>query len=342
MTPRELIYSAFRAAGVIKTEETPFHDMVNDNLALINLILGSWGAKELLPYASVSRLLATEVNRRVYGIIADADADDDNGIGPIAHNNKDCDFAGDLCSDGVATMDVPRQVVLAPAGDESSNTFTVTGTNYDGDVIREVITGVKGTGVGTVSVFGTELFKTVTAIAATNDCAEAVTCGSASVIDIARPIKILRALSRLSGADTPINIISKDRYYYEVPSKATTGTPTKLLYERSYPTGKITLYPEPSAVGTLLFDMWRPFKEIASSALDTDINLPEVYILALRQTLIVLLSPEYDKAVTVDKEKAALDTLSTVRKLSSMSIKGLAQATPKAVVDGQLAENKSL
>jgi len=76
----------------------------------------------------------------------------------------------------VATLDTPRRILLTPAGNESSNTFTITGTGWNGDPITEALTG------GNATATYTNLdFATITQIVATNTAAGAVTVGTNGV-----------------------------------------------------------------------------------------------------------------------------------------------------------------
>jgi len=109
------------------------------------------------------------------------DAADDNGISvsqtPAAGGAQNLTITGALASGGVATMDVARQVIITSAGDESGRTFSVTGTNVHGDVIKEDITGIN-IGVAT-SVHD---YKTVTQVQVDADTAGAVLVGTSGVL----------------------------------------------------------------------------------------------------------------------------------------------------------------
>src|ERR1700740_493972 len=66
---------------------------------------------------------------------------------------------GSLATGGVATLDVARRVLFTPAGNESANKFTITGTDAAGNVITDVVAG--GNATATYSAMD---FKTVTSI----------------------------------------------------------------------------------------------------------------------------------------------------------------------------------
>lgn len=91
-----------------------------------------------------------------------------------------------VTSDGATTDDVSvgtysaaalspaGRVTITPAGDESTNTFTITGTNWNGDTISEVLAGQNA--AASTSVLD---YKTVTSVVAENATAAAVEIGTA-------------------------------------------------------------------------------------------------------------------------------------------------------------------
>lgn len=105
-------------------------------------------------------------------------AADDNGIcqsqSPGAAGNLTIN--GALASGGVATMDVARRVGITSAGDDSTATFTVTGTDRYGRAQTETVTGTNG------SVASTEHdFLTVAVVHISKASAAAVIVGTTSV-----------------------------------------------------------------------------------------------------------------------------------------------------------------
>lgn len=74
----------------------------------------------------------------------------------------------------VATLSPAGRITIVSAGDESGNTFTISGTNWSGSPISEVITGAN---IGTAtSVMD---YKTITSVVAENTTADAITIGTA-------------------------------------------------------------------------------------------------------------------------------------------------------------------
>lgn len=79
---------------------------------------------------------------------------------------------GANASGGVATFTAARQVTITCAGNDAGRTFTITGTDVDGTVITEDVSGAD-TDVST----STKHFKTVTQIAVDDATAGAITVG---------------------------------------------------------------------------------------------------------------------------------------------------------------------
>lgn len=70
------------------------------------------------------------------------------------------------------TFAVPRQVTIVAAGDESANTFVVTGTNANGISVSETVAG-PNTATATTAAY----FKTVSSVTVSGDAAGALTVG---------------------------------------------------------------------------------------------------------------------------------------------------------------------
>lgn len=88
---------------------------------------------------------------------------------------------GSLVTAGVATLDThpntARRVIVTPAADESTNTFTITGTDRYG---RPQVEALKGVANPTVAQSSKD-FLTVTKVVPTNNTAGAITVGTSSV-----------------------------------------------------------------------------------------------------------------------------------------------------------------
>jgi hypothetical protein len=81
---------------------------------------------------------------------------------------------GSLATGGVATIPVPSQVTLTSTGNISARTFTITGTDYRGQIISEAIAGPNNNTVTT-----TNTFATVTAISVNGAVGTATSLGNA-------------------------------------------------------------------------------------------------------------------------------------------------------------------
>lgn len=85
-------------------------------------------------------------------------------------------ITGALASGGVATLGYGRKVTITSVGNDSSKTFTITGTDHIGNAQTESITGPNAT-----TTTGTKNFVTVTQVAINGAAAGAVTVGAAAV-----------------------------------------------------------------------------------------------------------------------------------------------------------------
>lgn len=83
---------------------------------------------------------------------------------------------GTLASGGVATLDNPRRVLITASGNESSKTFTITGTGFTGGTQSETITGPNATTAQSVLDY-----KTVTSITISGNAAGSLTVGTNGV-----------------------------------------------------------------------------------------------------------------------------------------------------------------
>lgn len=96
--------------------------------------------------------------------------------------------AGDLTLDGVlvvddvAVLDTPRRILITTSADETSKTFTLYGTDWNGNDVSETIAGVNNTTVQSVYDYST-----ITRIAVSAALAGAVIVGTNGVAS-SRPI----------------------------------------------------------------------------------------------------------------------------------------------------------
>ena len=92
-------------------------------------------------------------------------------------NNAALTLGGALTSGGSYTADTgtARQITLLSAGDDSSKTFTVVGTDVNGDALSETVTGANA---GTAT--STEYFAPVTSITAVGNPAGNMSAGTST------------------------------------------------------------------------------------------------------------------------------------------------------------------
>ena len=112
------------------------------------------------------------------------DALDADGVADGAYSTSTAGsltLAGALVSTGVATFDVPRAVSITATADNSSGTFTISGTDKYGHALTEAIVGPTGT------VTGQKAFLTVSGVSnagATTTGGAAIDVGTADVLGL--------------------------------------------------------------------------------------------------------------------------------------------------------------
>ena len=116
-------------------------------------------------------------------IAADTTAADTDGVcqsqTPAAGGVQDLTINGALSSGGIATFTTARFITITSASDDSGRTFTVIGTDVNGNAQTETIEGPATT------VTGTLYFRTVTQVTVDDDTAGAITVGmSNDAIDV--------------------------------------------------------------------------------------------------------------------------------------------------------------
>jgi len=98
------------------------------------------------------------------------------GTGTYTVNNSQTFSSGTIYGLVVATLDTPRRVLITTSGNESSNTFTVIGTDAGGNFQSEVVTGPN-----VANAYTNLDFKTVTAVVISGAASGAVTVGTNNI-----------------------------------------------------------------------------------------------------------------------------------------------------------------
>jgi hypothetical protein len=132
-----------------------------------------------------------------------------------------------------------------------------------------------------------------------------------------RPINITDAFIRIGDGidggslDIPLVLLSNHQYA-DIPLKGMPSTQSRALYyENQYPLGRVSLYPVPSAVFSVVLMYNTMFTNVA---LDTDLSgMPPGYALALQYNLAKYLAVEYNKEWTAAKDKIATDSLGNIK-----------------------------
>lgn len=107
-------------------------------------------------------------------------------------------LSGSLVTAGVATMDQARRVIVTPAANESSNFFTIVGTDRYGRPQTEVVAGVANPAVAQ----STKDFLTVTSITPTSNGAGNASAGTNTVASSAPMIADWSPNGNLIGCST--------------------------------------------------------------------------------------------------------------------------------------------
>lgn len=152
------------------------------------------------------------------------------------------------------------------------------------------------------------------------------TIGVGQFFNTERPLRLIRAFSRVSNLDRPCDVVTPEKYL-GIGYKAQPGPWPKMVYYNSgFPTGVLNFWPVPSS--GVEMHIWSD-AIFSSLALSDTVSLPRGYFLGLQYNLAELLCSEYGMAVPPDIRRFA----SQFRNI----IKGL-NATPQqeASVDGVL------
>lgn len=132
-----------------------------------------------------------------------------------------------------------------------------------------------------------------------------------------RPNQLLDA-SILSDTTTyPLNIISEAEYI-DITAKTTSGTPSSIFIQYTYPLVNLYLYPVPDAAVTLNLYSLKPFTETASFTAITDtLSLPVNYQEPVIYNLAIRMATEFGVTVSPELVSVATDSYNKLINLNA-------------------------
>lgn len=139
---------------------------------------------------------------------------------------------------------------------------------------------------------------------------QSYTIGIGGNFNTERPLQIVEAYLRLNTVDYQLSIINDVTFDGIILKDIQSAIPEALLYETSYPLGKISLFPIPTA-GTLFLRTEKQLTQIAS--LDTELQFPPGWERALRYSLAIELAGEYGQPVNEALYMMATDALGKIK-----------------------------
>lgn len=166
-------------------------------------------------------------------------ADPDGVVDAVTTTGGDLSMSGALVSGGVAIFDVPRAVAIQCTGNNSGDTFIITGTDQYGETLVEHITGPNNT-----TVYGKKAFKTITAVTVNSALSGAVNVGTSNILGL--PVRIA-SKSHVHA----INVDGDRAPTATAGSTVVAGVDTAATATTGDPRGTITPHPVPN--GTLTF-----------------------------------------------------------------------------------------
>lgn len=128
-----------------------------------------------------------------------------------------------------------------------------------------------------------------------------------------RPVSIQSAFVKQSNAELPVNILTIGDWN-QISVKDVSGTfPTKLYYEPTSPSGKISVWPKPASTSTLVLYTLKPITSFSN--VSDVVSFPTGYERAIIFNLAIELAPEYGRSAP-----AEVVTIATASKAAIKSI----------------------
>jgi VCBS repeat-containing protein len=242
-------------------------------------------------------------------------------------------MAGALVVDSMAYLPSQRPVLVYSSGNDSTVTFTITGTDAAGAAVTETITGPN-----TTTVYTTKTFATVTVVYISDAGTGSIEVGcvgdnigiqldtgalhwtyiagalsttltlvtvlaSAASVDnhvyvydkeIQRPVDIIEARRRRAdGKDVPLILISRDKYE-RFSDKTTGGTINSVYYDPQRINGVLYSWPSCNDVQEYIVMTVRyPLEDVISGT--DNFDLPPEWMEAIAWNLGTRIAPKYSK-----------------------------------------------
>lgn len=134
-----------------------------------------------------------------------------------------------------------------------------------------------------------------------------------------RPYKIEECFVRVSGTDSPVDLLTAEQWFALEDKTDTATYPDRAYYEPTLPTGTLIVYPVPSAVSSLHIVTWQVVSSLA--ALSTSIALPPGYERAMAYNLAIeWAGPEFGLSPSNDVRKIAQDSLASIQRANHRPI----------------------
>lgn len=269
VTRDNIIKAAFQKLGIVGEGLAPTSDQYTEGSLLLNAIVKSWNASLGMPLWAMKT-----------GYIL-----------PVSSTNT---------------------VNLGPTGGHATLSYVTTTLDADHIATDTALTVASITGISASDYLGIELddgdidWTTVngapsgTTVTATTGLTSAASSGNrvyAYTTKITRPLRIIKAFSRLVSdtVDTPVEMITSNAYL-ELSSKTSESYPTQMWYDPQLVNGIASFWPRFSdGTKIIVIHFHRPLEDFDATG-DTP-DFPQEYYLPLIYELAVNLAPQYNTPV---------------------------------------------
>jgi hypothetical protein len=291
-TALDLITDALREIKVLAAGETPSPESTADAMRKLNNLMESWSIEHNVIYSVVENILNFNAGQYQYTI-----GNPDGGT-----------FSGttSVASPVITGTTIPLNMIVG-------------GTVYDSKNGGQNVIPV-GTTITAFDPVGLTVTMSNNALASSSG-ADVITYTVPGDFDIARPLRITNAFTRITasgstGLDYPIDFEGGRDKYTAIGLKGIQAPwPIVGWYNPTFPLGNVYFYPNPSGFGQLHL-----FTDVVLNDFQTPtdpINLPQGYARALSTNLALELASEYGKQPSAMLLKRAAESLAMVKALNS-------------------------